>query len=305
MVRLFPVSTSVTCFFALTLFGMCQDESGLSLMETTWANSEAIHNYDVSYKHWQGFSPSEPWSEDFSEHTECVTIGRVVVDRKTERIFFVREMILDLATKQKKKIDCFTWTKGVAKAYSKDSPRPYTTKLDFVKFNARYQVPIVELTLARFPCTLAKANLEEIHNDSSLLYQNSRCIRYPDGSARVSAFRESTHLQMDVIFDPASSMPTSFVMSECDPKSHTVIRKLLKGSPRFEKVKEIYRIASITYDRPEYAGQNLTLQSVGTCDFTWHQFNEELIQFPIFEDGLFDIAEAERFLRQGNVEQGK
>jgi hypothetical protein len=282
-----------------------QAESGLSLMETTWANSEAIFNYDVSFKHWQGFTPSEPLTEDFSEHTECVTHGRLVVDRKAESIFFVRELVLELPTKQKKRIDCFVWRQGLATAYSKSSPRPFTSKLDFVKFNSAYQVPIIEITLDRFPCTLSKQSIAEIHSTSTLLYENSKCIRFPDGGTRVSARRDNTHLQVDIMFDPVSSMPTSFVVSELDPITNALIKPYSKSSPKFEKVKEIYRIASISYERPEYLGQNIKTQSIGTCDFTWHQFNEESLQFPIDNPASFDIEEAEKFLRRGLTEQTK
>ncbi len=305
MVRNFSFSSCIVFFFVSNLSGFSQEESGLSLMEATWANTEAIQNYDVSYKHWQGFAPSETPSEDFSESTECVTYGRLVVDRKEENILFVREMILDLTTKHRKNFECFIWRKGIETAFSKNSPYPSTRMCDFIRFNALRQIPIVELTQSSFPCTLAKENLREIHDSSTRLYHESKCIRHPDGSSTVFVKRDNTRLRSHVTFDPVSSMPTKIVVSEFDPKTNALIRNLASGNPRYEKSKEIYRIVSITYDKLELAGQDLILKSGGACEFTWHQFNEEFVQFPDTDGNTFGVAEAEKFLRIGIGEQSK
>jgi len=114
------------------------------------------------------FAPSETPSEDFSESTECVTYGRLVVDRKEENILFVREINLDLTTKHLKNFECFIWRKGIETAFSKNGPSPNTRMCDFIRFNAFRQIPIVELTQSSFPCTLAKERKRTLRKSTIL-----------------------------------------------------------------------------------------------------------------------------------------
>jgi hypothetical protein len=47
------------------------------------------------------------------------------------------------------------------------------------------------------------------------------------------------------------------------------------------------------------------VETVGTCVFTWHQFNEEKIHFPSDDGKVFGLQEAKKFVAFEEGEHSK
>jgi hypothetical protein len=151
--------------------------------------------------------------------------------------------------------------------------------------------------MGQFPPLLSTNSFEEYFEMANRAYKNSTLVRHSDGAATVmSNGGKDVRYRSHITFDPLSSMPTKCSVNEYEPESGAFIKNVSSGNPRYEKHKEIYRIASLEYNCPEQVNQNVSLETVGSCQFTWHQFNEEVIRFPTDDNPSFNIDDAKKFL---------
>ena len=307
MVRLVTFGSCISLVVLMNSQCLSQGENGLSLMEAMWANSDSIANYDVSYKHWIGFYPAEEKKPINLEHvSDCLTTGRIVVDRKAERILFVRERVMKLGSREENSLFCAGLHKGLETSFSDLDPYPVTSPRSLQRFYMVREVPVVERTVSWFPELLSNQTLDQIRDNEKRTYESSTVIRRQDGSSTVAAkFLNSSRYHYRISFDPVSSMPTSHGIDEYLPGSNTFVKNVSSGNPRFEKSKEIYRIVSIEYNKPESVARNLRVETVGTCVFTWHQFNEEKIHFPSDDGKVFGLQEAKKFVAFEEGEHSK
>ena len=297
-----------TCFLSIsTSWSVAQTESGVSLIQAWQANAESIRNYDVSFRRWIGIIQLDQKAEDdnFSA-TEFVSTGRIAVDRAQGRILYVRETTVECDEKQTRNFESLEWNKGMETSLSDLSPIPNTVPKTFERFYKSRSIPIIEHCIAIFPQTLARASLEEDFVEMIRNYESSILLSQPDGSSTVSLqFANNKDFGVRVTFDPTSLMPTKCIFSELDPNSGAFLKVKQSGNPRYEKCKEIYRIISLEYNEPLFLGQDIQRDSVGTVQFTWHQFNEEMIHFPDNDGSPFGIEEAKKFLSIDNKEKVK
>lgn len=312
MVRMAGLVFWILIVFVVESHCFSQAESGWSAIRARLANSEAIHSYDVSFTHWLGFYPPDVPSKDrkktegFTEMSEYLSYGRIVVDRPNSRVLFVHETTFERSGKQKKEFVCVGWDKGIETSLSDDRQFTSSTPRTFEMFCKFRFVPFVELSLNDFPETLSAESLDEYFKICNRAYENSTLIRHPDGSSTVTcSLSNDASCQIRFSIDPISSMPTKVSVVEINPDTNVFVRAISSANPRFEKCKEIYRIVSLEYNRPQPIAIDTKVESVGNCQFTWHQFNEESINFPIGDNALMDIFAAKEFLHQGQKASSK
>lgn len=288
-------------FFCVSIFPrncVAQIESGQSMIQALCANAESIRNYDVSFRHWVGYLPRDQKSKDENvSDEESVTIGRVVVDRSQERILYVREFSMEVDGTKKKETIFVEWRKGIETSMTDQNPFPVTEARTFDRFYKLRSVPVVERCLGRFPPVLINKTIEEDIEQVVQRFEASTLKMHPDGSSTVTLKINDSNYKYSANFDPISSMPTKCSVSEYDSKSGAFLRVVDSDNPRYEKCKEIYRIISLEYNEPTSIGLNMPRHAIGTAQFDWHQFNEEVIRFPNDDGATFGFEEAQKFLR--------
>ncbi|MEQ1824943.1 MAG: hypothetical protein ABL921_03325 [Pirellula sp.] len=282
-------------------------------MQARIANCEAIQNYDVGIKHWIGFflpettngtnsSSEQRPSENLSSNTaEYLSVGRLVVDRKDNWVFYVREISTDLKGQQKKRFEYMSWRDGIETAFSNEKPIASTRACTFERFCKIRDVPIIENTIGEIS-PLSDDSIEADYRKTLKAYESSIVTRHRDGSATTVLMKPGLPFRVHLTFDPISTMPTRIKICEYEPDSDKLVRVLKSGNPRYEKNKEIYRIVSLEYNRPEWIDSGNPVESVGTCQFFWHQFNEDAIRFPSDSKMPFSLEEATKFLEASKLE---
>ena len=306
MVKINFFPSALCLLFAYHAVVVAQTEGGVSMIQAWQANADSYANYDVSYRHWIGFmDPAEKVKGTDSDMTESVTQGRIVVDRSKGRIAFARYVKLEVNGNLNRRFDYYDWQNDVERSMSDREPIPRTSRRTFEQFCKARFVPIVECTLVDFPETLATRDLQEDSVATIGYWADSSIAFHPDGSSTIATHRpRENRIQTRMLIDPSSTMPTKISSDECDPKSGAFLRTIHSGNPRYEKCKEVYRIISHEYnDRMVIREQ--PRETVGTVQFTWHQFNEDAIRFPCEAGVPFELEDAKEFLRQGIGEESK
>ncbi len=289
--------TSSYCF--------AQSESGVSLIQAWRANADSFRNYDVSFRHWRGYNqPDQKAENDDFDVTESLTNGRIVVDRMQQRIAFASECTMYSDAKQTRNFEYVTWDNGMEASMSESEPFPRVVPRTFELFCKSRFIPIVECTLTEFPSTLLRKSLNEDSAGTIRFWSESTAVPHPDGSVTVGLKFSNNRYGVRMEFDPISTMPTKIAMDDYDPNSGAFLKTFQSGNPRYEKFKEVYRIISHEYDNRTKI-RNSPRKLVGTVQFTWHQFNEEVIRFPNADGAFETIDDAKKFLRLGIEEEVK
>jgi hypothetical protein len=298
MVRLWSLLCALAIYLVPFRVQCLGQETGASLMEVLVANNSAIDNYDVSYHHEFFLSPQQGSKE---EPTECLDIGRILVDWKKEQFLYVREETFRTKKGEDKRMSVDAWKEGV---WYQLLFKP--KKLDLAAFMAQSYFPCVEFTLGKFP-QYTKMTRDKYSETLIRAHQEkSRLVRHPDGSAMaIGSPGREVPLQSVIKYDPLSSMPTQSQLHEVDLKTGDILRTISTTTPRYELYNHIYRLVSFEYDRPAFVDKSITMDSVGTCLLTWHQFNEEPLRFPADLTELLNDKAAKRFLIAGGTKDEK
>lgn len=302
------LSVAVLSLF-MTSLAFSQVESGRSYMEAFIANGSAIQNYDVGYRHWVGYYVPEhkdrPASDEANkiDGAEYLAIGRIVVDRKSNWVFLVREIQSSLSGKQKTTLECLCWRNGMESVISTQFTvisRPCT----FERFCKPHQIPILERTTSE-PLKLVTDSIVADNDKTLRMYDASTAVYHPDGSTTVSTRSRQGSFLAKMTFDPVTSMPIHWTAGNCDRDSNSLDEVHYNAHPRFEKHKELYRIVSTEYNNPSPIGKISDAKSLGNCQFKWYQFNEDSIAFPNEKGTAFDLEEASEFLKATKLELTK
>jgi hypothetical protein len=297
---------SLLVFTMASSIGLGQVESGLSYMQAYWANCDAIHNYDVAYQNWEGYFVRDRKNIKKSKKlsgfdgAERTTIGRIVVDRKANWVFLVREIRNDLDDKPTVSLECVSWKNGIGVAISTYNPRVVTRPYTFENFSKAHSIPVIESSVVDLDLFAGRSTVES-HEKSAKIYESSTATTRPDGSTIVNTKIREGAFRTQISFDPITSMPTRITGSQYEANTDNLIAIVQSGHPRFEKHKEIYRVVRLEYNCP--AGTDV--DCIGNCQFKWYQFNEDTIKFPSNGSNVFGLNEAAKFLSDAKREFSK
>jgi len=282
-------------------------ESGVVYIEYFCANRSAIKNYDVSFDQWAGFEERDGKDDD-SANAEIRLKGRIVCDWETERIVFVYEKKLFKADEKQEQFGVFTYFDGAMTAELSTAPTFIRRKCTLPQFFQWSGAPAVENTILQFPSPLRKNSREELSKSEIETWSNSTSSRNIDGSVTVTKARKPDDPTLfSVQFDSVSSMPTEASIRTIDLANGNTVRTVLSSTPRFEKCKEVFRLASIAFKNDTFLrlkdGKEVEADSISTCTFNWRAFNEDSIEFPCEEGTRFDLESAREFLEKKYEEE--
>jgi len=278
----------------------CQDF--VSLTEVAWANSDAVKNYDVSYK--IEFSRQRPSPTSSNESNTSPAMdemdmeiqARLVMSNAPKRVLFLSE------TKRTRKglpkadrtFECCYWENGRARFISTQFDGVADGKQNLFEFYRNHFILEVERCTGNILALGMEKDIEAEREQFRHRFAETKAIVSATGAIRVSANTNVLKYRTVKTFDPVSLMPTMCSVDEIDPLTNARLKNVWWDSPRFELNKNVYRLVGCTF-----SGDSASGQTNGSAAFFWHQFNEDSVLFPekVLED--FTMKTAEAFLRQG------
>jgi len=292
---------AITLFFILvSSFSSIaqQHESPLPMLEYFEANRLAIKNYDVVLNlNVDEFTQANEFQseKEVNQRVRC----RIIVDWGSQKFFYVSENRIADSEKSKTQYFATCFSDGRMTWQVDHSATPSMRKCDAARFLA--SIIVIDPTIASLDFGSGKRREQE-SEEHLLGWQDSTGIRYPDGSlSAILGFGDGENrFQTKIIFDPFSSMPVDVVVDRLNPKNGELLHNVVRSTPRYEKCKGIYRLASFSSIEKllsdKASGVDPDVDLITNCEINWLQFNEESLVFPENTITGFDLNVAKTLL---------
>lgn len=293
------VSLAIAIFFCIS-HANCQDF--VSLTEAGWANSDAVQNYDVSYKIELSRQRPSPSSKNESHTSSSMNemdieiTARLVMTKSPKRVLFLSETKRTRKglSKADRTFECCYWENGVARFISTKFDGISEGKQNLFEFYRNHFILEVERCSGNILALGIEKDTEAEREQFRHRFAETNAIVSATGAIRVTANTNIQKYRTVKTFDPVSLMPTMCSVEEIDTKTNARLKNIWWDSPRFELNKNIYRLVSCAFSEDTADGQ-----TIGSASFSWHQFNEENVLFPPKVLTNFTMKTSEEFLRQG------
>lgn len=275
-----------------------QHQSPLPMLEYFEANRLAIKNYDVVLNlNIDEFTKANNSQSEkgVNQRVRC----RIIVDWESQKFFYVSENRVADSEKSKTQYFATSFSDERMTWQVDHSATPSMRKCHAARFLA--SIIVIDPTIASLDFGSGKRREQE-SEELLLAWQDSKGIRYPDGTfSAILGFGDAKNrFQTKIFFDPFSSMPVDAVVDRLNPKNGELLHNVVKSTPRYEKCKGVYRLASFSSIEKQLSGRasgvDPDVDLITNCEINWLKFNEESLVFPEGTITNFDLNVAKTLL---------